>query len=301
MPTESPATSIWDDVALVPTAHGPIEVGRAGDGPCVLVVHGVPGSWRQALTLAADLRDGYRVIAPSRPGYGRTPLSVGRTYDEQADAFAAALDSLGIQRALVVGASGGGPPAAAFAARHPDRTAGLVLACALVAHRLKIPREPRLMTVPVLGEILSAVGRVLAARQLASARVIDRKIASDLTPDEQRRVAADPRIRDDLVAFARTHLDAPPGLAGMRNDLAQIRRAQASRDDVPQISVPTLVLHGTADEVVPLFHGEHYARAIPGATLETYDEAGHIFFVTRRQEASGRIRGFASQVLGGGA
>lgn len=298
MPTRSPATSIWDDISIVPTARGRIEVGRAGKGPAILVVHGVPGSWRQAMTLAADLRDGYQVIAPSRPGYGRTPLTTGRSYDDQADAFAALLDAMHIKRALVVGASGGGPPSAAFAARYPDRTAGLVLACAMVASRIEVSREPRLMTVPVLGEVLSLLSRIVAARQLANAKVIDKKIATDLTPDEQERIARNPRIRDDLIAFARTHLDAPPGLAGMRNDLRQVRRAKDAHLEVPTISVPALVLHGSADEVVPPSHGEHYAREIPGATYESYEDAGHIFFVTRRQESSGRIRAFAADVLG---
>ena len=74
---------------------------------------------------------GFRVLAWSRPGYVRTPLSVGKSYPEQADAAAALMDALGIDRAAVLGYSAGGPPAIYFAHRHPDRIWALILECAV--------------------------------------------------------------------------------------------------------------------------------------------------------------------------
>ena len=60
---------------VIRTRRGPVEVAITGDnGPAVLAVHGTPGDWRQARALAADLREDHRVVLPSRPGYGRTPL-----------------------------------------------------------------------------------------------------------------------------------------------------------------------------------------------------------------------------------
>ena len=261
----------------------------------MLVVHGVPGSWRQCFTLGQDLASTNTVVAPSRPGYGRTPLRVGRTYEEQADAYALLLDALAIDRVVVVGASGGGPSSISFAERHPARTAGLILACALAPHIIDVPAPLKLLAIPLVGEVMTALDRAIGRRRLDDPRTVERKVATDFTPDEQRRIHADPAIREALITFARTHLDAPPGLGGVRNDLVQVRRAKAAGERSYAVSAPTLVLHGDADEVCPMSHADHHAGAIAGAALEVYEEAGHIFFCTRRAEASARIREFAAE------
>src|SRR5262249_36370754 len=70
---------------------------------------------------------GVRTIAVSRPGYLRTPLSSGATFEQQADLFAALLDKLKIKRVVVLASSGGGYPGLQFALRHPDRCIALVM------------------------------------------------------------------------------------------------------------------------------------------------------------------------------
>lgn len=109
------------------TASGPVEYAERGDGEPVLAVHGSGGGWDQGLVGAEFLHvNGFRIIAPSRPGYLGTPLSTGRTFAEQGDALAALLDALAIDRVKVLAASGGGPATYEFAARHPDRVLRLV-------------------------------------------------------------------------------------------------------------------------------------------------------------------------------
>src|SRR5690349_1661222 len=85
---------------VIMTARGPIEYAEIGRGPPVLVVHGTPGGYDQPLRyLEATHRSGStHYIIPSRPGYLRTPLSVGSTPADQARAFAALLDALGTKR-----------------------------------------------------------------------------------------------------------------------------------------------------------------------------------------------------------
>lgn len=84
------------DSTVVQTAKGPIEYAEIGHGPPVLLVHGNPGGYDQAYQVVklegAELGVS-RYIIPSRPGYLRTPLSVGKTPKEQAEAFAALLDA----------------------------------------------------------------------------------------------------------------------------------------------------------------------------------------------------------------
>src|SRR5215813_1519330 len=85
------------------TAAGCMEYIQYGAGPAVLWLHGTPGGCDQAAFVAAGLaKCGFRLVCPSRPGYLGTPLAVGRTPAEQADALAALLDTLGITTAAVV-------------------------------------------------------------------------------------------------------------------------------------------------------------------------------------------------------
>ena len=71
--------------------------------------------------------DGFTILAPSRPGYLRTPLSVGQTPEQQADAMISLLNTLGINKVAVIGFSAGASVAFQMALRHPDRVWGLVL------------------------------------------------------------------------------------------------------------------------------------------------------------------------------
>lgn len=281
-------------VDMLDTTRGPIEVARVGEGPAVLLVHGTPGSWRQAISLAEDLASRYTVLLVSRPGYGATPLSTGRTFGEQADAFAAALDAFGIDDCAVFGISGGGPSAISFADRHPKRTRALVLVCALAAHIIRPPNQMRLLLgIPGLGEVVGALMRSVARKRIDDPRVHEREAKKNLTNDERRRMSEDPAIARDLVRFALSHLEAPSGLAGLRNDLAQIDRARAEGPpDLSGIVCPTLILQGDADPTVPLDQAQFHTGAIGGAELAVYEQAGHVFLFTRRAEATGKILEF---------
>ena len=103
----------------IETAAGPIVYGTNGEGPPVLVIHGAGGGFDQALHSAQMFGEGFRWIAPSRFGYLGTPLPEDASPTAQADAHAALLDALDIERAPVIGLSAGGPSALQFALRHP--------------------------------------------------------------------------------------------------------------------------------------------------------------------------------------
>jgi pimeloyl-ACP methyl ester carboxylesterase len=113
---------------VVETRLGPVEYAEFGEGVPYLSLHGTPGGYDQAIAgrLAnAESQAGVRAIVVSRPGYLRTPLSSGATFEQQADLFAALLDELEVKRVVILAASGGGYPAVQFALRHPDRCIAL--------------------------------------------------------------------------------------------------------------------------------------------------------------------------------
>jgi pimeloyl-ACP methyl ester carboxylesterase len=101
---------------IVDTAAGPVQYSIQGEeGPVILFLHGTPGGFDHNPFFTAESFPGFRQLTPSRPGYLGTPLTTGATPEQQARAYAALLDTLGIDRVVVLGASGGGPSSVYFA------------------------------------------------------------------------------------------------------------------------------------------------------------------------------------------
>ncbi len=116
------------DSQVVETACGPIEYASVGEGYPVLVVHGAMGGFDQGLFLAHNIElPNIKVISVSRFGFLRSPVPSGATLNTQADAFAALLDALEIQKAAVFAVSAGSTSAIRFAARHSQRVSALIL------------------------------------------------------------------------------------------------------------------------------------------------------------------------------
>lgn len=110
------------DSKIAQTSAGPIEYRKRGTGPVVICLHGAFGGYDASFQLGENLvSKGFTVIGVSRPGYLRTPLSVGQSPEEQADAMVRLMDTLGIDRAAVLGFSAGTLTAFQMAARYPNR------------------------------------------------------------------------------------------------------------------------------------------------------------------------------------
>jgi pimeloyl-ACP methyl ester carboxylesterase len=117
------------EVVKIPA--GEMEFAVRGSGEPVLIFHSAPGGYDQALALGGFLEEeGFQIIAPSRPGYLRTPLSTGPAPENQAEAVAQLLDFLEIPQASVIGLGWGASAAIEFAKNFPDRASALVLVSA---------------------------------------------------------------------------------------------------------------------------------------------------------------------------
>ena len=114
-----------------------VEAGETRDGrPPIVMLHGLAAQLHNfRYALVDDLASDTRVIAFDRPGSGYSTREPGRatTLEQQADAVAAAMDALGLPRALLVGHSLGGALSLAVALRHPQKVSGLALLAPLTA------------------------------------------------------------------------------------------------------------------------------------------------------------------------
>ena len=117
---------------MIDTPQGPIEVFVKGKAPFMLCFYGTPSIHDGAYGIFEEYSEaGFGIISPSRPGYGRTPLSSGKTYKEQPDLYASLLDKLGVDKVVVHSISGGGPALYYFAEKYPDRCYALLPECSV--------------------------------------------------------------------------------------------------------------------------------------------------------------------------
>ena len=262
---------------LIQTPVGPIEYRLSGGtGPVILYLHGTPGGYNQA----PKPRQGFRQLTLSRPGYLRTPLSVGQTPEEQAIACSALMNELGLKRLWVLGASGGGPAALAFAGLFPERTQGLIMVEA-ISEAITLPEIKMPMRFDFTYWLLmSLLGK-------AGAEGIARRFIPDAKNLE--RLLAQPA---QLARYADVFWSIWPvstRQAGWRNDRAQFKTLQP---DYRAVSCPTLIVHGTADTAVPVEQSQRLAQRIPGASLHLVDGADHAMPYTHHDELNAAIGAF---------
>ena len=95
--------------AVLETERGRIEYTRRGKGPVVLIVHGGNDNCYTDVRQSTLIDNGFSVLVASRPGYGKTPICLGRTAGEQAEVMKLLIDGLSIDRVSLIAVSAGGP------------------------------------------------------------------------------------------------------------------------------------------------------------------------------------------------
>lgn len=255
-----------------------ITVEAAGEqgGRPVLFCHGLADSRLAVRPFGPAARElGLRLVAPDRPGIGGTDRrSLHRLVDWVEDA-ALVLDTLVQGSAGLMGVSGGGPFAAACAARLPGRVRSLTLVCPLGApgwptrgmapgQRLVLPtaRHAPAFSGWFLGR-LAALGRCSPG--------LFHRIATSGLPGIDRYALERPGMRE---AFLAGYAEAfRRGSWGVAQDLRMLMRPWGF--ELGSITVPTSIHHGDADATVPPQHARLLAEVIPGAQLRLYPRHGH--------------------------
>jgi pimeloyl-ACP methyl ester carboxylesterase len=242
--------------------------GDPGDPP-VLLVMGVGASmmwWEEGFCrrLAAE---GRYVIRYDHRDTGRSttyePGHPGYTADDLIDDAVGVLGAYGIAAAHLVGVSAGGAFVQLLALDCPDRVLSLVL----------VSSSPALFDGRHLPPPAEEFGRFASTAQVNWS---DADSVTDYVVDYTRLLAGGRRSFDEAAARAlvRSDVERARDFTAAQNHEA-IADGERSRGPLSSISVPTLVIHGTADPMFPIGHGQALAQEIPGAALLPLDGAGH--------------------------
>lgn len=275
---------------MVATSRGLIEVASVGDGPAVIALHGGMGGFDQSLLLARALGiAGCRVLVVSRPGYLGTPMLPGRGQEDQADLYAALLDTLAIERTAVIAVSAGGPSALHFALRHADRCRGLIMVSTCTG-QLAIPPEVQ-RRLPIL-KIAARVPPLLALLRWATRRNPENAARRAIADDAVRaRTLSHPEAGPMLFKLQTSTFERlAERLPGTLSDMAQFEHLPAL--PFADVQVPILAIHGTGDRVVPFAHARALASLAPRCDLMAIEGGEHVSLVTHLDAVRERVRAF---------
>lgn len=244
------------EMSFVETTYGRFHLEAAGRGEPILLIHGGTASAREWRPVIGGLGKHARCIAPDRLGCGLSDRSPRYDRETITNSFFALADALGWDRFSVVGQSYGGFWSLSMAFAHPTRISRMVL-----VNSAGGPMSE--------GEIAKLQAR-RAARPSPPATAAEREAALDRTINtifaDTSRIPA--TFRDDLRWQSE------------RADPAQLQHtgehfAQLARERYNTIRIPTLVVWGEADALIPTERGKRLAEAIPGAQYVGLPGIGH--------------------------
>ena len=255
---------------LAHTDAGLIEYAEQGTGIPLLSIHGAGGGFDQGLANAAEFVDhGFRIVAPSRFGYLRTPIPRDASTALQADAHAALLSYLHIAAAVVVGVSAGARSAVELALRHPHKVSALIL----ISPGTYSPTSPVSLNASrgsktIFWLVNKGADFTWWAIEKTAPSLLIRFVG--VPPD---LFAASPKAEQDRVMnivmaieplsqrFPGINIDSNP-------DLREL--------PLGRIGAPTLIAAARDDGFNTAPAAQFAASKIPGAKLVIYDNGGHL-------------------------
>jgi pimeloyl-ACP methyl ester carboxylesterase len=264
-------------MTLVKVGEIELDCERSGAGPPLLLIMGMSGTsehWGQPFLDA--LRRDFEVIVYDHRGVGASSrLENPITIRELAEDAAGLLGELEIDSAHVLGISMGGMIAQELALAHPERLSTLALGCTQCGGAGSVPPAP---------EVLQRLTQEMMSGDRE--RAIRASWEINVSPD----FAAD---SDAWARFLEIGLRRAVSIQVITKQLRAILQHD-TQARLGQIALPTLVIHGTLDQLIPVPNGRMIAALIPGARLEIFDGVGHLFFWEQPERSAELVRTHAA-------
>ena len=261
----------------IPVGEVELDYERSGEGPPLLMIMGMSGTalhWGEPFLQA--LRAHFEVIVYDHRGVGASSRLEGPlTITQLARDAAGLLDALAIEAAHVLGISMGGMVAQELALARAELVRTLTLGCTFCGGADSVATSPA-----VLGRLAAAMQSGDRARAVRTAWEVNVSQAMLANGDACERFTG---------IVARRPVAAPVIMAQLQACVAHDTCAR-----LPTLTVPTLVIHGTEDEMLPAQNGQLIASLIPGSRLEIMEGVGHLFFWERPERSAELVRSHAA-------
>ncbi|MFD2163394.1 alpha/beta fold hydrolase [Paradesertivirga mongoliensis] len=256
-----------------------------GSGNPVVFIHGWPldhQMWEHQMRVLPEM--GLRCIAYDRRGFGKSdkPWN-GYDYDTFADDLKAVLDQLELENVTLVGFSMGGGEVVRYFSRHGGaRVSKVILLASIVPYTLKTEDNPDGVPLEAFHEMISNIQEDRASflsgfsKMFYGVNLISHQVSQAMLDwNLMLAMQASPKATIDCVhAFGETDF----------------------RTEMHTVNVPTLIIHGDSDKIVPIEPtGEQAARLISGAKYIVYEDAPHGLFLTNREELNQDLLEFISE------
>ena len=256
-------------------------------GVPVLYFHGYPGS-RLEPAMAADsaAKQGARLIAIDRPGFGHSTFKPGRRILDWPDDVCELADQLGLDRFAVMGVSGGGPYAAACAYRIPERLTHVAMVCGVGPFDVANATDGMMLANRVLFRLARYSQTVVRLLLLPMVRGLRNDPAAAFErilkrmPEPDRVAMASAEMRDSFTAGALEALRQGTRPAGLEGQLYS--RSWGFR--LEDVAREVHLFQGELDVNVPPWMGRRQAQALPRCRPHFYSDEGHISLVLNQSD-----------------
>jgi pimeloyl-ACP methyl ester carboxylesterase len=254
-------------------------VDSGGDGPPLLFIHGLGGIWQNWLLNLPVFMDSHRCVAVDLPGFGLSDKLDDCSIPRFARTVDAVCDHLGIEEPVVIGNSMGGFVGADLAVSFPTRVSKLVLVAAAGLSTEYLAREPLLAGARAFMVLTTRTG-------LRGAPVLKRK--------RLRRIALGPIVRyPERLSFALASEIVQGANAPGFLDSFEALMSYSFRDKLERIEVPTLIVWGRNDMLVPVTDAELYEHLIgDNAHSVIFEDTGHLPMLERPSRFNSLLRSF---------
>jgi pimeloyl-ACP methyl ester carboxylesterase len=253
-----------------------IEYSIVGEGEPILILHGGHSNCYEEFGYKELIQAGFKLITPSRPGYGMTSTEWGRNLDTVSYAYKKMLDHLGIEKIQIIAISAGGPSGLHFAASYPERVRSVILQSAVTKEWLN-KRDKEYIAAHVLfrPKIEKHVWKMIGFMSNQFPRFIFKHMAASFSHIKTSEIWD--HINDhDLDAFRKMNNRQRSG-SGFLIDIKQTHEIKELH--LKLIKCPVLIMHSKNDAAVPKEHATYAQEKITYSKLELLDTWGHLIWI----------------------
>lgn len=250
------------DSQSVRLGDGLVEYTDVGEGPCLLVSHGIFHGCDGGQRSARDVVSGHRVVAPSRFGYLGSSMPENPTGAAQADTFIDLLDHLGVETTALMGISAGTGAAVQLAERHPERVSHLIVSSG------NWPGSPTSEAPPDWARAFYNDPAMWLLRAIAPPMTAGLMGVPKGFPKDAEQAAYVDEMLHSIFPLE-------PRAEGAIFD-AFLSNPEINDFPLERITVPTLIIHTKDDPLASYDAAQTAAKRIPGARLMALESGGHL-------------------------